>query len=69
MLVELALKERIGVTAESAGWRQRGRLLERLAASGVLRLEAGRGASATEAMEADLSGVHWMIPAARAGSA
>jgi len=27
MLVELALKERIGVTAESAGWRQRGRLL------------------------------------------
>jgi len=43
MLVELALKERIGVTAESAGWRQRGRLLERLAASGVLRLEAGAG--------------------------
>ena len=26
LLVELALKERIGVTAESAGWRQRGRL-------------------------------------------
>ena len=43
MLVELALKERIGVTAESAGRRQRGRLLERLAASGVLQLEAGAG--------------------------
>ena len=26
LLVELALKERIGVTSESAGWRQRGRL-------------------------------------------
>ena len=26
LLVELALKERIGVTAESDGWRQRGRL-------------------------------------------
>ena len=25
LLIELALKERIGVTAESAGWRQRGR--------------------------------------------
>ena len=90
LLVELALKERIGVTAESAGWRQRGRftvtdttstddleldsalaklqaaegkkikdliskmsgkritkglerrLLERLAATGVLRLERGK---------------------------
>jgi hypothetical protein len=45
MLVELALKERIAVTAESAGWRQRGRLLERLAASGVA-VGLGRGASA-----------------------
>jgi hypothetical protein len=69
-LVELALKKQIAVTAESAGWRQTWPLA-RAAGDGRRAAVGGWGGVPvlTEAMEADLSGAHLMIPAARAGSA